>query len=775
VTSHIDLPPDVYNALTPRFTIEREVGAGGMATVFLARDERNERPVAIKILRAGADSAAGVERFEREIKLLARLQHPLILPLHDSGIAGEALYFVMPYVDGEALRDRILRDGPLPIADALRIAIEVADALAYAHAQGVVHRDIKPENIMLWRGHAVVADFGIASIAYAASADDASRLTHAGAWLGTPGYMSPEQAAGELGIGPASDQYSLALVLYEMLTGSPPFVGSLRSVIARQVTESPRPITESRPDVSPTVASALGRALAKKPDDRWPTTASFAEALRGATDHLGSIGPSPESADARLSLAVLPFANIGGDSANEFFSDGITDELIGALARVPRLRVVSRTSAFAFRGKDVALSEIGARLRVGFVLTGSVRRAGDRLRLSAYLSRVADDSLLWSETYDRKVADVFEVQDDLSRRITGTVREALGTSGAATPARVHPARNVTAYEEYLLGRYHWNKRYTPSLREGLAAFRRAIEADPSYAPAWAGLADSHAVLASSAQELPGTAYPAAREAALKAIELDPSLAEGHASLGLVRLNYDWDWEGAERELLRAIELNPSYSTARQWYSSYLSSMGRFEEAILSAQQAVAVDPYSLTAAIRVGIAYTFARDYVKAAAQLERAKAMEPHGLNAHSWLTNAYVCLGRHDDAVRLADEAYERSERALPFRGMRASVYGQVGRLEEARESIVEVLSQPDGPPFFMAYLSLTIGEKDKAYEWLDRGVRERGDLMHSLRTTPFFASEWSDPRFAAVLQQMGLGSPLEPPSDRQPKTQPKLSDAG
>ena len=760
MTSDIDLPRDVYNALTPRFTIEREVGAGGMATVFLARDERNDRPVALKILRTGADTAAGVERFEREIKLLARLQHPLILPLHDSGIAGDALYFVMPYVDGEALRDRMLRDGPLPIADALSIAIEVADALAYAHAQGVVHRDIKPENIMLWRGHAVVADFGIASIAHAASGDEDARLTRAGAWLGTPGYMSPEQAAGELGIGPASDQYSLALVLYEMLTGSPPFVGSLRSVLARQVTESPRPIVELRPDVTPTIAAALTRALTKKPEERWSSTASFAEALRGASDHAASIGPSPESADARLSLAVLPFSNIGGDSANDFFSDGMTDELIGALARVPRLRVVSRTSAFAFRGKDVALAEIGARLRVGFVLSGSVRRAGDRLRLSAHLSRVADDSLLWSETYERKVADVFEVQDDLSRRITGTVREALGTSGATTPARVHPARSVTAYDEYLQGRYHWNKRSTASLREGLAAFQRAIDADPTYAPAFAGLADSHALLASSNQELPAKAYPAARDAALKAIELDPSLAEGHASLGLVRLNYDWDWEGAEREFQKAIELNPSYSTARQWYSSYLSSMARFAEAIEAAQQAAAVDPFSITATVRVGIAYTFALDYEKAAAQLERAMAMEPGFLHAHSWLAHAYVGLGRYDDAVRIAEEAHASGQRALPFRGLLASVYGEVGRSTEAREIIRDVVSQPDGPPFFMALLQLIVGEHAKAYEWLDRGVRERGDLMHTLRTNPFFKSEWRDPRFAELLQRMRLGPPLEAP---------------
>ncbi|MGQ0650444.1 MAG: protein kinase domain-containing protein [Gemmatimonadaceae bacterium] len=758
MNSDLDLPPAVIAALTPRFTIEREIGAGGMATVFLARDERNDRPVALKVLRDGAETAGDVERFEREIKLLARLQHPLILPLHDSGVAADALYFVMPYVEGEALRDRLSRDGPLPIADALTIATEVADALAYAHAQGVVHRDIKPENIMLWRGHAVVCDFGIASIAHSAARDDAERLTRAGHWLGTPGYMSPEQAAGEPEVGPASDQYSLALVLYEMLTGSPPFIGPLRSVLSRQLTESPMPVAALRPDVPPGLSAVIERALARGPDARWPSTARFGEALRASSGQPTTPAPAPESADARVSLAILPFTNVGGDSANEFFSDGMTEELIGSLSRLPRLRVVSRTSAFAFRGKDVALAEIGSRLRVGFVLTGSVRRAGERLRLSAHLSRVADDTLLWSETYERKVADVFDVQDDLSKRITATVRDALGAPVAPTPARMHPAGSVTAYDQYLLGRYCWNKRTTASLREGMTFFQRAIDADPTYAPAYAGLADSHALLASSGATPPTAAYPAARDAAIRAIELDASLAEGHASLGLVKLNYDWDWDGAERELRTAIELNPSYSTARQWYSSYLSSMGRFDEAIASAQQAAALDPMSVTATIRVGIAYTYALRYEEAAAQLERAMAMEPGFLHAHSWLANAYIGLGRHDDAVRIAEEAYALSQNSPAFRGLVASIYRSVGRIDEARTIIREMVRAPDAPPFFMALLHLIIDEHEQVYEWLDRGVRERGDLMHSLRTNPFFMTAWDDPRFATVLEQLRLGPPLK-----------------
>lgn len=731
-----------------------------MATVFLAHDKRNERPVALKLLRAEAEIAADAERFEREIKLLARLQHPLILPLHDSGVAAGVLYFVMPFVDGETLRDRMMLAGPLPIDEALRVTIEVADALAYAHAQGVVHRDIKPENIMLWRGHAVVCDFGIASIVQGAAlaSSHGDRLTQAGFWLGTPGYMSPEQAAGEEHIEPASDQYSLALVLYEMLAGSPAYVGTPRSILARQITESPAPITGRRPDVSASLAATLDRALAKMASDRWSTTASFGEALRAALGGSAHTPPAPESTDARLALAILPFANVGGDSANDFFSDGITDELIAAISRLPKLRVVSRTSAFSFRNTALALPEIGARLRVGYVLTGSVRRAGDRMRLTAELSRVADDTLVWSETYERTLSDVFEVQDDLTRRITSTVREALGASGTVTPVHAHHARSLTAYDQYLLGRYAWNKRTRASLLEGLACFQRAIDADPSYAPAHAGLADSHTLLASTSATAPHVAYPAAREAALHAIALDPDLADGHASLGLVRLNYEWDWEGAEQEFRTAIRLNPSYSTARLWYSSFLSSMARHEEAIALALQGAALDPLSIAATVRLGMAYSFARRHEQAAVTLERAMAMEPGVLHGHFfWLSKAYVDLGRFDDAVRLAEETYAASQNAPAFRGLLAIVYHGVGRLEEARTFARERVQSPDVTPLWMALFYLLLDDQEQMYAWLNRGVDERADLMHSMRSNPFFMKAWRDPRFAAVLERMRLGPPL------------------
>ena len=760
MTPDVDLPPEVLTALTPRFTVEREIGAGGMATVYLARDERNDRPVAIKVMRDGGDFATDTERFEREIKLLARLQHPLILPLHDSGLAGETLFFVMPFVDGETLRDRIAREGSLPIGESVRIAAEVADALAYAHAQGVVHRDIKPENIMLWRGHAVVADFGIAGLVRDAALETAgpARLTQAGMSLGTPAYMSPEQAGGETDIGPPADQYSLAVVLYEMLTGAPPFYGSAYSVVHRHLTETPTPVRVIRPDVPEPLSNALDRALAKPRDARWPSITAFRDALQGTVGASAAAAAPPMSGDGRISIAVLPFANVGGAAENEFFSDGLTDELISALARLPRLRVVSRTSVFSFRGRDLPLAEIGARLRVGFVLTGSVRRAGDRLRLSAHLSRVADDTMLWSETYERHLSDVFELQDELSHRIVDTVREALGTTEISTPPKTRYPRSMTAYDQYLLGRHHWQKRGLASLRDGLACFERAIEADPAYAPAYAGLADSYALLANAGETPTAELYAKAREAALKSISLDPQNADGYASLGFVKLHHDWTLEAAARDLRRATELNPGYSTAWQWYAASLRALARFDEAIAASQQALVLDPFAVSTSIGLGISHFFARDFARAASSFERAIAMAPGSEDAYNWLTATYLLLERLDEALRTTQEWIAvQSRPGFANTGMLAAIYGRMGRMAQAREHADAMIQAPFAPPFFVALIYYFMGELDEMYRWLERGVEERAPFMYWLRTFPALSDEWANPRFAALLEKMGLGPPL------------------
>ena len=761
----ISLSPEVLAALTPRFTIEREIGQGGMATVYLARDERNDRPVAIKVMQRGAGGVADDKgRFEREIKLLARLQHPLILPLHDSGVAGDTLYFIMPFVDGETLRDRLVREGPLPGNEAVRIATEVADALAYAHAQGVVHRDIKPENIMLWRGHAVVADFGIARLVQDTEGRSGTgRLTRAGMALGTPAYMSPEQAAGEVDVGPAADQYGLGIVLYEMLTGGPPFHGFPHSVLARHITETPTPIASIRPEVPVALSETVARGLAKTREERWPSIAAFREALQGTVSSETAAASPAISGDGRVSVAVLPFANVGGADENEFFSDGLTEELIGALARLPRLRVVSRTSAFSFRGRDVPLAEIGSRLRVGFVLTGSVRRAGERLRLSAQLSRVVDDSLLWSETYERRLADVFDMQDELSQRIAGTVRDTLGSTDVFTPPQIRPARSMRAYDQYLLGRHHWSKRGITALREGLACFQRAVEADPTYAPAYAGLADSYTLLANAGDSPPAEMYAAAREAARKALALDPGLAEAHASSGFVKLHHDWDLNGAAAELKRATELNPSYSTAWQWYAAALRALGRFDEAIAASQQALALDPFAVATSVGLGISQYFARDMATAAATFERAIAMAPKSDDAYNWLASTYLALDRPEDAFEVIEREREtRPGSTFANTGMLATVRAAQGRHEEARELAAKMLELPFRPPFFVALVYALIGDREATYRWLRVGVETRAPYMYWLRTFPLFSHEWGDARFAALLERMGLEEPMVAPRE-------------
>ena len=400
----VDPPSALSDALKGRYTLGRKLGEGGMATVYLAEDCRHQRPVALKVLNRERSAALGAERFEREIKLLAHLRHPFILPLHDSGEAAGELYFVMPYIDGESLGARMQRDGPLSLDDTIRIVRQLADALDYAHAEGVVHRDIKPENILLSRhGHALLADFGIARGARLQNAGAA--LTQVGLVVGTAAYMSPEQALSEDTVDGRADIYSLACVVYEMLAGRPPFVGTTAmAVVAQHVGTGAPSLVGVRSDVTSSAAAAVARALDKDPRERFATATAFADALRSSDAQVSS-APSSLTSSPRLSIAVLPIANRSADPETEFFSDGITEELINALAKVEGLRVVSRTSTFAFKGGSVPVGEIGSRLNVGFVLEASVRRALDRLRVTARLIGVAEDSTVWSETYERKLED----------------------------------------------------------------------------------------------------------------------------------------------------------------------------------------------------------------------------------------------------------------------------------------------------------------------------------------------------------------------------------
>ncbi len=528
-----ELQQRLATALAGRYTIEREVGRGGMATVYRAEDVKHRRPVAVKVLHPHIAAHLGSERFLREIQIAARLSHPHILSLIDSGEAGGLLFYIMPFIQGESLRDRLNRTGRLPIAEALQLGRDVAGALGYAHAQGVVHRDIKPENVMLYEGEAMVTDFGIAKGLSAAGSEN---LTQTGSTVGTPAYMSPEQAAGEDELDGRSDLYSLACMVYETLTGSAPFTGSNpQAVIMKRFSEKPAPLRPSCPDLSPSVESAILRALERRPDDRFTTTSEFAGTLlQAGPATTPSSAPvtviTPSATRASKSVAVLPFADLSPEKDQDYFTDGIAEEIINALSKIQALRVASRSSSFAFKGKNQDIRDVGEKLGVSTVLEGSVRKAGNRLRITAQLVNVADGYHLWSDRFDRQLEDVFEVQDEIAESIVKALRVVLSENEKRALEQARP-ENVQAYDYYLKGRQFVHQYREKSLQFARRMFQRAIEVDSNFARAYAGLADCSSMLYNWWDAVEANLNQA-ESASKKALELAPELAEAHASRGI---------------------------------------------------------------------------------------------------------------------------------------------------------------------------------------------------------------------------------------------------
>ena len=747
------VPTSLRDALAGRYTLERELGQGGMATVYLAHDVRHERPVALKVLDPEQSAALGAERFDREIKVLARLRHPFVLPLHDSGEAAGALYFVMPYVEGESLRARFARESTLPLEDVVAIVRHIADALDYAHGEGVIHRDVKPENILLSRhGHAMLADFGIARGALLGSGAQSldPGLTLTGMTIGTPDYMSPEQALAETDIDGRSDIYSLGCVVYEALAGRPPFTGANPiAVLAQHVTKPAPPLVAKNGNLSPSFIRAVARSLEKKPGDRFPTATAFVQAL--IADAVVTAKPTSLAATPRLSIAVLPVASGSSDAEAEYFSDGMTDELMNALAKVEGLRVVSRTSAFAFKSGDVPIQEIGARLGVGFVLEASVRRAGSRLRVTARLVGVEDDSTLWSETFERLMEDIFAVQDEITGAIVKTITEALqlGHLRGATP--VQQPRSLEAYDLYLLGRHHWYKRTDASMRRALELFQEAAAADPSYAPAYSGIADASALLASWQFASSAEQYPIAEKAARRAIDLDPSLADAHASLGFVKLNWEWDWEGALDELHKAIALNPSHEAAHRWLSAFLAGIGRDDEALPLALRAIELDPISILPRMNLGIVHFFAWRHEEAEREFRRVIEMDPGFVRGYAFLATSLSFLDKHDEAIAVGRIGVDRSNQHSMLVFALGVCIARSGQLAEARKLMEPILSEIT--PFYQAIVYNALGQESIAFETLERAHEAHADWMYSVVRHPSFGEYHSHPRFIALLQELGL----------------------
>jgi TolB-like protein len=746
-----------------------------MAVVYLARDVRHDRPVALKVLRAELAAAVGAERFLREIRIAAALQHPNILPLHDSGDAGGILYYVMPYVEGESLRDRLTREGPLPLADALAIAAETADALGYAHSHGVVHRDVKPENILLSGGHALVADFGIAR---AVSVADGAQLTETGVALGTPTYMSPEQASADPQIDGRADIYALGCVLYEMLAGQPPFSGSTpQAVLARQTLDPVPPLRTVRPDLPPRVERAVFRALAKVPADRFQTAAAYRQALvsaeapaRGprlawmglglvavlAIAGAGYVALHKSRAGGPIhSVAVLPFRNLSPDPNDVYFSNGVAEELTTALGKVEGLRVAAPTSARAFQNTSATAQQIGRTLGVATLLEGTVRRAGGRLRVGAHLINADSGYDLWSDEYERDVRDVFAVQDEITRAIVGALRVKLGAAAGA-PLRRPSTTSPEAHDLYLHGRFFYEKRSEDGLRKALRFFQQAIAQDSVYALAYSGLADTYNFLAAFGFDPPHDMVPRAKAAALRALQLDSMLPEAHTSLGFTTLFYDWDWPAADREFSRALAFDSTFTPALLYHGWYNVAVGRLDAAIRDLERALSIDPLSLILNTRLATMLHWARRYDAAVAQLRRTLAIDSSYDLAHAQLAREYVQLGRCTDALA---ELRGRTGVFAPY--YEGSIVGYAagfcGRTTEARQSLDTMLARIERgmyvSPEAVAIVYAGLGDKDQAFAWLDRAFDDRTWSLYLLRVEPMLDGLRGDPRFAALIRRVGL----------------------
>jgi serine/threonine protein kinase/tetratricopeptide (TPR) repeat protein len=775
-------PSALIEALRDRYLLECELGRGGMATVYLARDLKHDRLVALKVLHPELAASLGPDRFEREIKLTARLDHPHILPVLDSGKSTGQLWYTMPYVRGESLRDRLQRETQLPVNAALDIARQVALALDYAHREGVVHRDLKPENILLAEGQARVADFGVAK---AVDAAGGKQLTETGLSVGTPAYMSPEQASGGR-VDARSDVYSLGAVLYEMLAGEPPYTGpSAQAVIAKRLSE-PVPHLGAVRDVPPGLEAAVTKALAKVAADRFATAAEFAKAL-GAVEtpavaprrrwpslrvklgiasvalaavtgvvlrsyshrHAALIRGTASAKEIR-SIAVLPLVNVAGDSSQDYFSDGMTDELASALAKVPSLRVAARTSAFAFKGKYPEPAEVGSRLHVAAFLTGSVRRSGQALRVSVQVVDVRDGLTLWSDTYERvlhSAEDVFTVQDDIAKGIA----EALALTLAGSPART---RNLEAHELYLRGRFFMNRWSEQDLRKSLQLYREALAKDSGYADAWAGIAAVWPYLADQ-WVAPREAYPMAKKAALRALELDSTVAVAHAVLSSVYTLYDWNPTAARREAQLALALDPSSADAWGSYGLILDAAGKPDSALLLYRRSESLDPLSAPAASSVCSALAKLGQAERAVGECRRALELDPNQPEAHYQLGTALVAAGHPEEAIgvwkqgpRWGDEtltAIARTEVALGRQGEGRRILGQLEAAAQKR------YVAPDD----IASIYLALGNRDAALRWLEQAYDVRSAGLAWIATNPIWAPLYSDPRFRALMSKLGAGT--------------------
>ncbi len=752
--------PDLFDrlsvAVAHRYRLERELGQGGMATVFLAHDLKYEREVAVKVLRPDLAAEIGAARFLHEIQIAARLHHPHILPLYDSDQAGGLVYYVMPYIEGETLRLRLVRERQLPVGDAIQIAREVADALSYAHNAKVVHRDIKPANILLDSGHALVADFGIAR-----AIGDSPSLTSKGQVIGTPTYMSPEQIEGSEHLDGRSDIYSLGCVLFEMLVGQPPFRGStVTAIIANRLSSpipSPRTFRELVPEA---VDAAVRKAMATLPADRFSTAAQFAEALGTSATTAIAVGAAhamvEEITSSTKSVAVLPFENMSTDPENEYFSDGITDDIIAQLSKISALKVISRTSSMQYKKTTKKIAAIAEELGVGAILEGSVRRAGPRARIVVHLVDPKTEKHLWGDTFDRQLTDIFEVQSEVAQQITGALSLALSPEEKSRVEK-KATGDAEAYNLYLLGRFHINKWSGVDVQKAIEHFQEAIAKDPGYALAYAGLADAYELLSIGFGSKPPVEYLAqAKSMALKALEMDDTLAEAHTSLAYARWLGDLDWSGAEREFKRALELKSSYVMAHEWYAEYLAALGRHDDALAAIKRAQQLDPLSVPVNRAVGWVVYYSRQLRSG----HRRVAEDARDGSRFPWRPTRALVGSRRQGGLRGGDQRHPGGGRAPGIAhdeeadaGIRIRLRRVQGRGSGILWELESKLAGESRLALLSALLFTAMESNDRAFEQLERAYQIREPGLMFLRVAPWADPLRSDRRYDALVNRLGL----------------------
>jgi serine/threonine protein kinase/Tfp pilus assembly protein PilF len=762
------------------YEIVAPLGAGGMGEVYRARDPRLKRDIAIKVLPADVTSSPDrLARLEREATTVAGLNHPNIVVLHSIEEDGGTRFLTMELVEGRNLA-ALVAPGGLPLAQLLDLAIPLADALVAAHEKGIVHRDLKPANVMVTReGRVKVLDFGLAKLTRVDSDLDvtqaptmATPISDVGQMVGTVPYMAPEQIRGEA-VDARADLFSFGILVYELGCGRRPFEGrTFADVTSMILRDPPPPLTGVRSDLPLDLERILGRCLEKQPRERFQTALDVLNELRGLRRMIesGATSVMKPATESVASIAVLPFVNRSASADDEYFSDGLADELINVLARMRGLRVAARTSAFHFKGKDATIAEVGQALNVATILEGSVRKSGQRARISVQLVNVSDGYPLWSGTYDRTLEDMFAVQDDITQSVVNELRSTLLGEKADSQATVGVKADLSAvsgaarpidpevYDLYLRGRHQLNRRGHESLHRAIEFFEAAIARDPTYALAHLGLAEAHGLMGFHEFQPPREAFPRARAAAERALAVVPDLGEAHAVLAYVTLHHDREWNAAERAYLRAIELNPNHAVTRLWYANLLLAAGRFDEALEQGRRALELDPLSIILNLVTGWIHFFERRFEAAYEKMARALELEPGFFQAHHYRGWALWGMGRTKEACEHLETAARLAQHppTVLFNSALASAFA--GRRDESLETVARMVamrSERYVSAFYIALGFVAAGELDQAEPWIERAADERSPWINFLNVDPRMSALHDRPRIQSILARLGRGA--------------------